>query len=58
MTYDVSGDSITFTLQAQTTGWVGIGFSLDQSMVGHLVTNGCQLSIYVDKVTFPISLLA
>ena len=35
VTYTVSGDSITFVLQAQTTGWVGIGFSLDQRMVGH-----------------------
>ena len=34
--YSVSGDTITFTLQAMTTGWVGIGFSLDQLMVSHL----------------------
>ena len=35
VTYTVSGDNITFVLQAQTTGWVGIGFSLDRLMVGH-----------------------
>ena len=29
----VEGDEIIFTVAAQTTGWVGIGFSLDQRMV-------------------------
>ena len=36
MTYAVNGDTIRFTVQAQTTGWVGIGFSLDQLMVSNL----------------------
>ena len=36
MTYAVNGETITFTLQATTTGWVGIGFSHDQLMVRHL----------------------
>lgn len=29
----VQGDAISFNMSAPTTGWVGIGFSLDQSMV-------------------------
>ena len=29
----VEGDEVIFTVAAQTTGWVGIGFSLDQLMV-------------------------
>ena len=37
LTYEVSGDSITFTLQAQTTTWVALGFSLDQFMVSHCI---------------------
>ena len=44
VTYAVSGDNIIFTLQAMTTGWVGIGFSLDQFMVSHLYTSECHLS--------------
>ena len=44
VTYDVSGDSITFTIQAQTTGWVGLGFSLDQLMVSHSFMNEFYLS--------------
>ena len=36
MTYAVNGETITFALQATTTGWVGIGFSPDQLMVRHL----------------------
>ena len=35
MTYAVNGNAIRFTVQALTTGWVGIGFSLDQLMVSN-----------------------
>ena len=31
--WSVEGDDIIFTAAAQTTGWVGIGFSLDRVMV-------------------------
>ena len=33
LSISVQGDVISFTVSAPTTGWVGIGFSLDQSMV-------------------------
>ena len=33
LSISVQGDIISFTVSAPTTGWVGIGFSLDQSMV-------------------------
>ena len=49
--YSVRGDTITFALQAMTTGWVGIGFSLDQLMVSHLCmqTNlDIQNALHVD----------
>ena len=42
VTYEVRGDNITFLLQARTTGWVGIGFSLDQLMVGHMCASECR----------------
>ena len=31
--WTVRGDMISFEVTAVTTGWVGIGFSLDQKMV-------------------------
>ena len=31
--WTVRGDLIDFVVSAQTTGWVGIGFSLDSLMV-------------------------
>jgi len=31
--WTVQGDSVEFSVSAQTTGWVGIGFSDDQFMV-------------------------
>ena len=38
--WEIIEDEITFTLSAMTFGWVGIGFSFDESMVClHMLQN-------------------
>ena len=49
--WTVQGDSVEFIVSAQTTGWVGIGFSNDQLMVSiHIFelsdTIGCVPVVY------------
>ena len=40
VSWTVSGENVEFTVSADTTGWVGVGFSLTPSMV-------CKIYIYI-----------
>ena len=41
-TWTVEGNNVRFTVSAQTTGWVGIGFSDDQLMVSVYIFEFCD----------------
>jgi len=41
-TWTVEGNNVRFTVSAQTTGWVGIGFSNDQLMVSVYTFEFCD----------------